>query len=521
MKQSVTDRPNLIYVFADQLRYDALGCNGSKYGITPKLDEIAEECICLDNAVSGHPVCAPYRASLFTGKYTTSTGMVINEIRINPNHRCIAHVLNDAGYETAYIGKWHLYAAQLGHHYDTKNSFVPKGPDRLGFDNLFAAYNFHHEYYAPKAYYHLDTPDKIYAEGYEPEFMTDYAIREIDRLAGIGQSENVGVPDVQTKTGDSERFDLANRKPFALFLSLGTPHDPWTAENVPAENLAKFENICFGLPENYLPHNDKHADMWARLSKKERRELTEWMRVYYAMANELDGNIGRLYQHLKESGILDNTIFVFTSDHGEMFGAHGRRAKNIFFDEAVRVPFLISIPDSIKQGRRSDICFSTVDIMPTLLSMMGLEIPDEVEGRDKSGELLQEFVSGNSESGSSEPKEGCYDNCYTDGCLLMGTGPTAMYGNGFEWRGWRTKQYTYAVYKKDGEEHLYDNIADPLQMNNLADKLEYATIRLHLRRAMLAEMERVGDKFETCHAYRRKWVKHRRINISSLNKTRT
>ena len=111
--------------------------------------------------------------------------MVINEIRLNPNHRCFAHILNENGYESSYIGKWHLYAAQLGHHFDVRNSFIPKGPDRLGFDGYFAAYNFHHKYYAPYAYYHLDTPEKIYAEGYEPDFQTDLAIEKIKELAAI------------------------------------------------------------------------------------------------------------------------------------------------------------------------------------------------------------------------------------------------------------------------------------------------------------------------------------------------
>ena len=158
-------KPNLVYVFADQLRWASVGYNGDKLARTPNIDRLAAESADVVNAVSGHPVCAPYRATLLTGKYTTSTGMVINEIRMNTRHRTFAHVLNDAGYETSYIGKWHLYAAQLGNHFDPKNSFVPPGPDRLGFDGYFAAYNFHHRYYAPYAYYHLDTPEKIYAEG--------------------------------------------------------------------------------------------------------------------------------------------------------------------------------------------------------------------------------------------------------------------------------------------------------------------------------------------------------------------
>ena len=106
-------KPNLIYVFADQLRYSSVGYNGDKKAVTPNIDAFSKESVIMDNAVSGHPVCAPYRASLFTGKYTTSTGMVINEIRINQNHRTFANVLSENGYETCYIGKWHMWANKL------------------------------------------------------------------------------------------------------------------------------------------------------------------------------------------------------------------------------------------------------------------------------------------------------------------------------------------------------------------------------------------------------------------------
>ena len=462
----MNERPNLIYVFADQLRYDAVSCNGGSYVRTPHIDALCAESLSIDNAVSGHPVCAPYRASLFTGKYTTSTGMVINEIRMNPNHRCIAHELTDGGYETCYIGKWHLYAAQLGHHYDAKNSFVPKGPDRLGFDDTFAAYNFHHEYYAPKAYYHLDTPEKHYAEGYEPDFMTDYAIGHLERLA-------------------------AGEKPFAMFLSLGTPHDPWTRENVPEKYYELVKDADIRLPGNYAPRNDPHADMWARLKPKERRELTEWMRVYYAMVADLDDNVGRLTAAVDRLGLRDNTIFIFTSDHGEMFGAHGRRAKNIFYDEAVRVPYFVRWGDKLPVGHR-DFCFNTVDIMPTLLSLMGLPCPEEVEGKDLSACLL-----------------GKADNSVPS--LLMGTGPTAVWGPGREWRGVRGKQYTYAVYRADKKEFLFDNIADPYQMRNLASDPAYAEVKEALRKSMYEQMEKIRDGFWPNLKYRRLWTKHRVI----------
>lgn len=154
-------KPNLIYIFADQLRFNSVGYNGDTNAETPNIDAFCKESTNLCQAVSGHPVCAPYRASLFTGKYTTSTGMVINEIRMNTNHHTFADVLNENGYETAYIGKWHMYANEWGNHYDPKNSYIPEGRDRLGFNDYFAAYNFRHEYAVGTAYYHLNSPEKF------------------------------------------------------------------------------------------------------------------------------------------------------------------------------------------------------------------------------------------------------------------------------------------------------------------------------------------------------------------------
>ncbi len=461
-------KPNLVYVYADQLRYFSCSYTGDKNAITPNIDNLAANSCNLFNAVSGHPVCAPYRASLFTGKYTTSTGMVINEIRINPNHRSFAHELNDGGYETAYIGKWHMYANELGNHLDPKNSFVPKGEHRLGFDGLFAHYGFHHEYYRDSAYYHLDTPEKIFHEGYEPDAITDFAIEHMK--------------------------DMANKdKPFAMFLSIGTPHDPWNESNVPKENYDKFRDTEFKWPENYKPENDPHADGWAVLFDWERPDLPNWMRAYYAMVNNLDENIGKLMKAVDDLGIADDTIFVFTSDHGELFGAHGRRAKNIFYEEAIRVPFLIRWGDNIPHNENS-LCLNTPDIMPTLLSMMGLPYPKEVEGKDLSDAILGK------------------ENAFTpDGALLMGTGATADWTDGFEWRGYRTEQYTYAVYLKDGEKHLYDNIADPLQMNNLAKDNAFTSVLAEMEEKMAAEMERIGDKFHTTSYYRENWVKDRII----------
>lgn len=460
-------RPNLIYVFADQLRYFSTGYAGDTKAQTSHIDAFCKESTDLCQTVSGHPVCAPYRASLLTGKYTTSTGMVINEIRMNTNHETFADVLNENGYDTAYIGKWHMYAAELGNHYDPKNSYIPQGRDRLGFDGYFAGYNFRHEYEVGTAYYHLDSPEKIYYDKYEPDAQVDMAIEQLHNLS---EEEN----------------------PFALFLSIGTPHDPWVPENVPKEYLDRFKDTKFELPPNYLDENDPYADNWARLSEEERSELTEWMRVYYAMVANLDDNIGRLMQSIKEMGLDENSIIVFTSDHGELFGAHGRRAKNIFYEEAIRVPFLIQWKGHLAADAQRDFVFNTVDIMPSLLSLMQLPIPKKVEGTDYSKCI----------EGEEDTK---------DGALMMCTGPTAAWGDGTEWRGYRTKKYTYAVYKKDGKELLFDDQKDPYQMHNLAEQAEYKDVLTDLKEAMWKKMDGINDTFEHNSYYKENWVKDRII----------
>ena len=450
-------RPNLLFILADQLRAQSCGYLGDQNACTPHIDSLASEGASFCNAVSGHPVCAPYRASLFTGKYSSSTGMVINELRMNPNHECLAHVLTRAGYDTSYIGKWHLWANELGNHHDAKNSFTPPGPHRLGFDGFWAAYNFHHEYL--DTYYHTDGPERVVINGYEPDGQTDLAI---ERLRVAAESHD----------------------PFALFLSYGTPHDPWTTSNVPAKCCERLRDMQFPLPPNYEDENDPHADRWGRFRAGERQELTEWMRVYYAMTANLDWNIGRLLEAVECLGLSGNTTVVFTSDHGEMFGAHGRRAKNVFYDEAARVPFVVRWPGRVPVGHVSEACLNTPDIMPTLLGTMGLPIPGEVEGLDLSHCALAQD--------GPEPEAG----------FMQGMGCTAAWDDGHEWRALRSKRYTYAVYRVDGEELFFDNRDDPYQVNNLIDDPGHAETAGRFRLTLRERMAALGDTFEACTWYR-------------------
>lgn len=462
------DKPNLIYIFADQLGRNHCGYAGATQARTPHLDALASEGVDFCNAVSTMPVCAAHRASLMTGKYPTSTGMVINELRMNPNQECFGHVLTRSGYATGYIGKWHLYADELGNHYDPINSFIPPGPNRLGFDGYWAAYNFHHEYY--RGYYHTDSPECIsYGKKvYEPDGQTDLAIRFLERQANAD-------------------------KPFALFLSYGTPHDPWGDNNVPDSFRAPFEAADFPNPPNYADENDPYADNWARLKPQDRPRLPQWRRNYYAMTANLDWNLGRLFSMIEKLGLGANTVLVFSSDHGEMFGAHGRRAKNIFYEEAARVPLVMRWPGHIPPKRVSDACIGTVDIMPTLLGLLGLPIPDSVEGMDLSHGAL----------GNPGPEPGA--------AFLQNTGACAAWQDGFEWRGLRDKRYTYAVYRKDNKEFLFDNQKDPHQINNLAEDAGYAQTLNRFRELRAEKMRQLNDTFPACTWYRDHWTNGNRI----------
>jgi len=467
---SKVEKPNLIYLLADQHRADVLGFMGDKSALTPNLDQMAADGMVFDNAVAVSPVCAPYRSSLFTGKYISSTGMVINEVCINPNHKALGYVLHEGGYDMAYLGKWHMV--------DIHKRDIPQGPARLGFQHasLFQAYNFNHQNY--KGFYWTDEGDSVVMrqiEGNQTEYWTNTAIEYIRRAGEAKRS-----PDSEASRG----------KPFALFLSYSPPHDPWKEFNVDPVSYNLYKDSIFSLPENYLPEPDQYAD---RMKSEENwkywtKQVPEALKAYYAMVHHLDGQVGRIMDCLEEEGLEEETIVIYTSDHGEMFGSQGRVYKLTFFEEAARIPFIVNWKGHIKESANSDVCINTPDIAPTILGLLDLPVPAEMEGMDLSHALL-----GNT---GSEP----------DFALLQGMGHTYRWINGSEWRAIRDKQFTYARYLVDGSEHMYDNQNDPLQMNNLALIPDWTEKLSKMREAMAEKMLEINDEFKPCTWYRDNWM---------------
>ena len=459
--------PNVIVIVADQLRYQSTGYGGDPRAITPNLDRLAGQGINFRQCVANTPVCSAWRASFLTGKYASSTGMVVNELRLNPNQDSIAHMFARGGYACNLIGKWHLWATNANHG-QIQSAYVPPGPYRMGFDAFWAGYNFNHENF--KAWYFRDSPEPQRIEGFGDAKFVDLACGQVREYA-------------------------EQQKPFFIILALSAPHDPWTKHNIPPKWYERFKNVDFPLPATWSdtpdPYMDRNTDSekWTTYWKT---HMTEFQRGYYALTAAVDEQVGRLLAAIDDAGVRDNTIVVFTSDHGEMLGAHGRVFKMTFYEESARTPLLIRWPGHIPAAR-SDACISTVDLMPTLAGLTGSEIPKAVEGMD-----LSQLVLG---KGGPEP----------EAALLQGMGHTYLWEDGFEWRALRNQRFTYARYLRDGRELLFDNVADPLQRHDLALDDAHRDDLYRLRDQLNQRLGAIGDTFEKGSWYRDRFTDSRVI----------
>lgn len=430
-------RPNVVYVFADQWRAQATGYAGDPNVQTPHIDEMARQCLNLPNAVSGWPVCSPYRGSLITGQYPHVHGVFCNDVCLNRGSVSIAEAFKGAGYHTGYIGKWHLD----GH---GRTSFIPR-ERRQGFEYwkvLECTHNYN------ESYYYGDSDEKLTWEGY----------------------------DVFAQTRDAQQYirDHAANGPFALFLSWGPPHNPY--ETAPAEYNALYDPATLVLRPNVT----------AEMEATARKDLAG----YYAHCTALDKCVGDLRQTLREVGIADDTIFVFTSDHGDMLGSQGEIRKQRPWDESLRVPFLIQYPRVLGTDAHSDeLIINSPDIMPTLLGLSGIDVPRTVQGTDYSPVLRGE---------SSNRPEGALMSC------LNPFGEWTREKGGREYRGVRTTRHTY-VRSLDGPWLLYDNEADPYQMNNLCNTPDAASVQAHLDGLLNRILDDVGDEFLPGAEYVRRW----------------
>jgi arylsulfatase A-like enzyme len=397
---------------------------------------MAQEGTRFSNAVSNCPVCTPYRAMLQTGRWPLATGMIANDVRLPERERTLGETFREAGYQTAYIGKWHLDGPE-------RWAFTPRGPRRQGYD-FWAVNNCNHNYL--NTYYYRDSAEPIPVKGYEPIAQTGL-LREF--IAGRDR-----------------------RKPFLAMLSWGPPHPPY--RQIPDE-LRIFR------PGQMRPRPNM------------RSPNLEFLADFYSHIAALDTELGRILQMLERERIAEDTIVLFTADHGDMLSSHGRWDKQIWYEESINVPFVVRYPRRVQAGLLSERVVNVVDILPTLAGLAGIRRPDSAQGWNVLA-----------------PARGA------EAALIANYMPFARQAFDYpEWRGVRTGTHTY-VETRDGPLELFDNRRDPYQLDNLAGRAAHSALQARLAARLRNLLAATGDRFEPRQVY---WKRYN-LDIDEVGQVR-
>lgn len=427
-------KPNLLIIIVDQFRGQALGLQGLEPVHTPNLDQLGKESFTSFQMVSCYPVCSPSRACLMTGDYPLSTHVYANVtsasapygVQLPQDIICWSDVLHQNGYYNGYIGKWHLDSPEKPY-VPTSNNIGQlawnewtKPARRHGFDYWYA-YGTYDQHNNPMYWDTKAGRDSFhYVNEWGPQHEADKAI------AYLSNKEH-------------ER-DAA--KPFSLVVSMNPPHTDY--RQVPGRYYALYKD----LPLEDLVKDPDIPPAGSQMGKAYRRDV----KYYYACITGVDDQVGRIINYLHQSGLDDNTIVVFTSDHGNCLGKHNESTKNNMYEASMRVPLIIYWKNHIQPRLDSTLLISMPDLYPTLLDLMGLRnrIPNTVEGISAAGYLL-------------DKEEAPYKNQFVMGSLQAGNP-----NSGF--RSVRTAQYKL-VYGKDKTggtiPYLFDLKKDPYELTNM------------------------------------------------------
>jgi arylsulfatase A-like enzyme len=458
LAQTVQERPNIILILTDQWRGQALGIANEDKVITPRLDEIAASGVWFSEAYAARPICGPNRACIMTGQYPITHGVYGNSVRMSTASETIGTVAKANGYQTAYIGKWHLDGPDEG--------YVP--PERRSGFDFWIMSNNHQPFNQP--YYIQDSQDAVRKPGtWEPDWITDRAIEYI-----------------QSNEND----------PFMMVLSFGPPHtgggvgfeDRWQPGKRDADGEIHY-GYGYAAPAAYedLYPDPEHYPRRPNVEPVGSYNDPSWQTLpgYFGAISSIDNNIGRLVDSLKKYDKFENTILFFTSDHGEMLGSQGRMTKGIWYEESLSVPAIVSYPGKIIRKEIPTV-FSSIDIFPTICGLAGMEVPEEVQGTDYSSAL-----KGNS---MNFPE-------YAFTSFDVGSPGT----NDRSWRGVHTERFSFVLAKKasyssgdDIREEgmvLYDLSVDPYQMDPIYKGMGYDQVIDSLYAILEQHMERTGDPF--------------------------
>lgn len=419
----MTAQPNIIVFFTDQQRWDTVGAHGSPMGATPNFDRLAKSGMLVRNSFTCQPVCGPARSILQTGRYPTTTGCYRNDIALPRSERTLAHFFTEAGYDTSYIGKWHL----------AKNEPVPV-EERGGYDEWLASNILEFTSYAYDTVMYDNDNRPVRLPGYRVDALTDAAIRYLDR---------------------------PREKPFFLFVSYLEPHHQNQTDDYPAP--AGYEDRM--RERMVLP-----GDLAALRGTAEKQ-----FPGYMGQVAKIDEAYGRLHDALFSLGLSDNTVVMYTSDHGNHFKTRNAEYKRSCHEASIRVPTLFTGPGMDGRGP-FDGMVSLVDLPPTLLDAAGIAPPSSMQGRS----ILRM---------NPAPDDDVFIQVSED---HVG-------------RALRTRRWMYEVIAPyaDGwddmnaplyrEAHLFDLEADPHELDNLVASPAHAEIRSRLRERLLQRLAGAGE----------------------------
>lgn len=420
------NRPNVVVFFTDQQRWDTTGVHGNPLDLTPNFDRMAQEGTHLYNAFTCQPVCGPARSAFQSGRYPTQTGCYHNGVPLPSDTKTLAQQFKDGSYQTGYIGKWHLAAEE------------PVSEERRGgYEYWLASNALEHTSEAYQTTLYNNDCEPVELPGYRVDALTDAAIRYIDQYQD---------------------------DPFFLFISYLEPHHQNRIDDYPA-------------PTGY---RERYTSRWttpdlAALGGTAPQHLGG----YYGMVKRLDEALGRLMDALKSLHLYDDTIILFTSDHGCHFKTRNKEYKRSCHESSIRIPTAITGP-GFRQGGQKKELVSLIDLPPTLIDAVGLEVPEEMMGhsilpliRGQEAEWQEEvFIQ------ISEAQVG---------------------------RAIRTKKWKYSVFDptKDPvhdsksnhyvEEFLYDLEADPYELTNLIGLKSHQEVANKLRERLLRRIEEVEN----------------------------
>ena len=470
MNQQPVHQPNILWILSDQHRAQALSWNGDRNVHTPGIDSLIRNGTVFSNACAGAPWCTPFRGALLTGMYPHVNGCTQTPSRLDPKIPTVAHRFKEAGYHTAWVGKWHLAGSN-----DSSHLVTPEL--RGGFDHWFGYENNNKQNDVWVYGTGQEEPRRL--SQYETQGLSTHFIQHLEDHLGRSKTPTPSrfvEGQVPSSPGEKSIGDQPRSyQPFFACLSVQPPHSPY----VPPADSRPIHPQEVALRPN-VPVVDQ-------IQAKARRDIAG----YSGMVEEVDRMVSYVRQELKRLGVDKETYVFYFSDHGDMLGSHGQWEKSSPWEESIRIPMVIGTVE----GQESilvqdlDLPLNHVDIAPTSLGLCSIPTPPQMQGYDYSRFVVHPNRQTDYHKSQTQPvPEVAY--------LQQIPRKFHPYSVNRAWRGIITRDRWKYICSPGNDWFLFDLKTDPFEMANLAFDIRYRDKKIELHRFLKSTMDHLGDRFE-------------------------